>query len=460
MAAPLIWDFKINGAGEASRQLQQVGQSTRMVRSDTVEYSRELRRQARDAGAVINQDLYRSRILVAQHPILRNTIQSAQMMTSVLRSAVAVQTMLNTAMLLAQGASAQQIATQDELARETAKLNDMKAQGLSDTIAGQEQQEKVNGLQSQYNQLLKDGSAAQLNLAINMATAGAMMIGSIVPLIPRMIVFAAGAVVMGTTYTGALASMTTATTVFGITAGAVMRAVPFLALAAVAITAAILIYEHWDEIVAFFNANVIPAFQAVGAAFVTAGNWIADNWRTLLPILTGGMGFLVVYMVDHWAEIVAALTGSWAMLKSGFTGLWNSFAVIANAGINGITKGIEFFVNGAIAALNALIRAYNGAVAIVGGKGLSLIPKISLGSFVVPTISAAAGVDMIVSSPTAFLAGEGGQTERVRVGAPSSGNGRAPVIIQITVQGSVWAERDLLDRLKRGIEESLIDRGM
>jgi hypothetical protein len=460
MGAPLIWTFKIENAGEVSRQLQQVGQSVRGVRSDTVEYSRDLRRQARDAGAVINQDLYRSRILMAQHPILRQVTQSAQMMSSVLRTATAVQTMLNTAMLLSQGASAQQIANNDELARETAKLNDMKAQGLLDTIAGQEQQEKVNSLQAQHNELTKEASAAQVNLGISFGIAGAQIATQLATMIPRMIAIAAGSVVMGVTYSGALAGMSTATTVFGITSKAVMAASPWLALAAVIGLVAYYVITHWDEVVAFFNTYLMPAFSAVGAFFKQIADFIVANWQTLFVVLTGGVGALALYMVAHWDEIVSGLTNAWTQLKAGFVGLWNAFATIGNAGINGILKGVEFFVNGAISALNVLIRAYNAAVAIVGGKGLSLIPKITLGSFVIPTIKAAAGVDTLVSSPTAFIAGEGGQTERVRVGAPNIGGGSGRTVnVFVTVQGNVWAERDLTDAVKRKIEEGLIDRG-
>lgn len=460
MAAPLIWDFKINGAGEASRQLQQVGSSVRGVREDTVEYSKELRRQARDASAVINQDQYRSRILMAQHPILRQVTQSAQMMSSVLRTATAVQNMLNTAMILAQGASSQQIATQDELARETAKLNDMKAQGLADTIIGQEQQEKVNSLQAQYNEQLKESSAAQVNLAINFGVAGAQIATQLATMIPRMVATSAGAIVMGTTYSGALASMSTATTVFGVTSKMVMTAVPWLALAAVIGLVAYYIITHWDEVVAFYNTYLLPAFQQVGAVFAQVGKFIIDNWRSIFIALTGGTGALVLYMLDHWNEISSGLAGIWNQMKLGFTGLWNGFAVIANAGINGITKGIEFFVNGAIAALNILIRAYNAAVAIVGGKGLSLIPKITLGSFVIPTISAAAGIDTLVSRPTMFLAGEGGQSERVRIGVGNNGGGSKTANVHIEIHGSIWSEREFIDKVKENIGQGLLDRGM
>src|SRR5437870_13784815 len=89
MPSPIIWDFKIRGADTAQSQLQELAQNTRILDKDTVEYSKNLRSQARDANAVIHADQYRTRILMAQHPVMIQTQRIVSALSSVFRSLTA-----------------------------------------------------------------------------------------------------------------------------------------------------------------------------------------------------------------------------------------------------------------------------------------------------------------------------------------------------------------------------------
>lgn len=454
---PLIWDFHLRGSAEVKSELAQVGQATRVATRDSDEHSKSLRQEARDANLLIHEEEYRARILIAQHPVLLRTVQAVGYMTSVLRTLTAVMMLYNTAQLLVQGANAEMLTTQDQLSLEQSKLNDMQSQGMEGSIAYQEQQEKVNELYHTMAEQTQQAANAQSSMAMEFAIGATMMAGTIVGILAKsgrflgfferlsylrfgVSAFAETMVGFGATTVGVLRTVGAAMLGF-------ISANPWVLIAIAAVAAAVLIITHWKEISEFLTNVFTPVFQ-----------FVQDHWRELLIALTGGVGLLAVYMIDHWNEISQTLTNVWNSLRLGFIGLWNSFATVANAGIGGITKGIEIFVNAAVDALNVLIRAYNSAVAIVGGKGIGLISHITLSAPQIPMISAAAGFSGVVNQPTLFLAGEAGQSERVQIGAPSGGSGGNKTVI-IQVGGSIWEYRNLREKLMQDFDHMLQDRG-
>jgi hypothetical protein len=462
MAAPLVWNFRVTGASEASRQLQEISAATRGASTDSKEYSRELRSQAREANAVVKQDEYRARIMMTNHPVLLNTVKAAGFLSSALRSVVAVQNMWNTAMLLSRGASEDQIVNADELAIEQTKLNDLRARGKEGTVQYQIQLEKVNELHDKGRQLAKENSSAQLNSAINFVTGGVLIGSTIAQMIPKLLAFAGVSVGTSATFTGALTSMNVAQQTFSKASLVAFATNPWFLLAAAVAIVTVLIVTHWDDVVKFYNTYLIPAFNTVGKVFSDVGQWMAANWKTLFSVLTLGTGALVIYLIDHWQEISSTLAGVWDTMRKGFAAFWNGFASIANQAIGGITAGIQGFVNAAVDAINVLISAYNAAARLVGAGGISYISHISLTPPKIPMIAAAAGFEGVVSSPTMFLAGEAGQPEHVSIGAAGGsrgGSGRSPIIINISVNGSVITERELEHNILRGLETRLRDKG-
>jgi hypothetical protein len=237
-------------------------------------------------------------------------------------------------------------------------------------------------------------------------------------------------------------------------AATIVAAAPFIAIGAVIAGVAYLIIHNWDTIVAATTAT----WDAIIGAVQFVWNWIKANWPTLLAVITGPFGLAVKLIVDNWDTIKGAaqavwnwLNGTWQSLTgiitapisaaasaiSGFfgtikdaaTGAYNwvkdkfdSIAGAIDSVIGGIRTAVTSVVNAIKAPINAVIGAWNGlefrvpsvTIPSVSIPGLGTIGGGSFGGQVIgfPDLPklAAGGV---LTSPTLFLGGEGGQTEIV-----------------------------------------------
>lgn len=104
--------------------------------------------------------------------------------------------------------------------------------------------------------------------------------------------------------TGVQTAATTAMTAAQAAFNAVMALNPIalVVIAVVALVAALVVAYKKSET---FRRIVDAAFRAVQAAAAFAFNWIKDNWRLILTIITGPIGLAVALVTKYWDRIKA-----------------------------------------------------------------------------------------------------------------------------------------------------------
>lgn len=102
--------------------------------------------------------------------------------------------------------------------------------------------------------------------------------------------------------TGVQTAATTAMTAAQAAFNAVMALNPIalVVIAVVALVAALVLAYKKSET---FRRIVDAAFRAVQAAAAFAFNWIKDNWRLILTIITGPIGLAVALVTKYWDQI-------------------------------------------------------------------------------------------------------------------------------------------------------------
>jgi hypothetical protein len=80
--------------------------------------------------------------------------------------------------------------------------------------------------------------------------------------------------------------------------GRAMLANPWILLIVALVAVVYLVVKYWDQIYGFIK-------KYVGIIF----NWLKNNWKTIVKILMGPMGFLLVKIIENWGKIRAAITG-------------------------------------------------------------------------------------------------------------------------------------------------------
>lgn len=96
--------------------------------------------------------------------------------------------------------------------------------------------------------------------------------------------------------------------------------------------------------------------------------WLSANWPTLLAVLTGPLGLLVMFIVNHWEQIKAIFTNGAQMVGQIWSNLWNGLVGIATAIWNGIIATLTAIWNGLISVATAVWGAIrDGIVATWNG---------------------------------------------------------------------------------------------
>ena len=141
----------------------------------------------------------------------------------------------------------------------------------------------------------------------------------------------------------------------------------------------ILLYNHSELFRTIVNAvwdTAKAAFQGVLDAVMGVWNWVSDNWKLLLGILTGPIGAAILIITTHWDTIKSGFTGvkDWISQKIdeivGFiTGLPGRIAAAASGMWDGIKDSFR-------AVLRAIIGWWNDLT-----FPSFTIPSVDLGPF-------------------------------------------------------------------------------
>lgn len=176
---------------------------------------------------------------------------------------------------------------------------------------------------------------------------------------------------------------------------------PFLLVAAVAITAGILIVTHWRQVKGF----LIGAWNMIKAAFWSVAHAVQNAAR---------QGFLgpAGWIITHFTQVVGFFSGlpgrlggyaraAGNAIRNGIMGAINGIGGLVSGALSGIAGVIRGVINPVIDGINTLIDGYN---AIPGHGDIGHIPHMAMGG--------------VVNRPTLALIGEAGPEAVVPLSRP------------------------------------------
>ena len=108
------------------------------------------------------------------------------------------------------------------------------------------------------------------------------------------------------------------------------------------VAALVLAYNKVD----WFKAFVDGAFRLIGNVVGWVVEFIKNNWKTLLAILTGPIGLAVLFITKNWDKITAGfravkefITGAISAIGDWFTSRWQGIAKTAASIVDGLKRG-------------------------------------------------------------------------------------------------------------------------
>jgi phage-related protein len=234
---------------------------------------------------------------------------------------------------------------------------------------------------------------------------------------------------------------------------AVMAMNPII-LIAIAVAALIAVFVLLYFKVEGFREVVDAVFGFVLDVIKGVWNWISENWKLLLIMLTGPFGLAVGLIMLAWDGIKTAISfvwnnvikpvfqafgtvfsGVWGGIKSAFKAVWD-YIIGAVAAAKSIFGGVGSSIKDAFkAAFNFVADAWNGTLGKIGFTA----PKWLGGwSFKIPTIPRLAEGGIVMPSTGGTLAriGEAGRPERVEPLDPDGLSKRDKAMIKMMTGGA------------------------
>jgi hypothetical protein len=209
----------------------------------------------------------------------------------------------------------------------------------------------------------------------------------------------------------------------------------FLIVAAVVAIIAVLVllqkeFGLFDGVIKFVGDSFAKVWEAIKAVF----DWVTDNWKLLLVVLTGPFGLAIAFFVtfkdqiigfmknviswigDNWKLLLAIITGpfglatyaiftfkdkimeAFSLIYKGIKGTMGFIADLISAPFKAAFKAVAWLWNNTVGKLSFTVPSW---VPGLGGKGFDVpdIPMLAEGG--------------IVTSAQLIMAGEGGEPEAI-----------------------------------------------
>ncbi|CAM3876818.1 phage tail tape measure protein [Cohnella lubricantis] len=239
-----------------------------------------------------------------------------------------------------------------------------------------------------------------------------------------------------------------------------------LVIAAIA-AAAILIYQYWDEIVAYLTGVWEGIKQTAATVWDAIKQFFVDYWPVILGVFTGGLGLVVALLVKNWDSIWATIKKVWGNIKSFFSDTWggiktmasDAFGSIATAlenvwdsvtgTVKGVWSGIESIIKGSInwiiGAINKFIGGVNSIKIEVPSIDIPFVGKVggfSVGLPNIPKIPAlATGTNYVPADTLAYI--HKGEAVVPKEYNPANGGGAngGPTTLIIEMDGRAIAQK-------------------
>ncbi len=267
-----------------------------------------------------------------------------------------------------------------------------------------------------------------------------------------------------------------------------LAANPWLLALVGLVTVTILIIKNWDKVKAALSAVwdwMRSAGKAVADFFVglwngatsaisTAWNGLAEFfrqwWPLLLGIFTGGIGTIVLLVVQNWDAIFEKISGVMTSIVGAVQGAWSTvWGIVSGIGgqVVGFITGIPKAITGAfstlagiisapfVAAFNLIKTVWNSTVGGFGFKTPDWIPFVGGKSFTIPSMSAGG----VLSGPQIFLGGEyAGAASNPEIVAPQNIM-RETVIEAISSAGGAAGAQGIVVNLTMNVASEIRDPG-
>lgn len=102
--------------------------------------------------------------------------------------------------------------------------------------------------------------------------------------------------------------------------GIAMAALPWVALAAAVVAVALLIIKYHTQIWAFMKR----VWNDILGVIMAVWHWVQRNWPLLLGIITGPVGLAILWIVQHFGQITAAVKTVLNAVKTAWDATWNT----------------------------------------------------------------------------------------------------------------------------------------
>lgn len=194
------------------------------------------------------------------------------------------------------------------------------------------------------------------------------------------------------------------------------------------------VIEHWDQIK-----------QKTQEAWGAVVEFLRQHWDTILAVVLGPLGLLIAHIIKNWDTIKTktsevwnaikdATTQAWDSVKDYFVGIWDDIKGVFNSAIDSIMKKLDPLIN-------AIDRIKSGASSIGNSVGKSLN---SLGS----SLNKGIGVNdaiispdgrIITTHPDDYLIATKNPAELVGAGGTGNSGGAT---IHLTITGNTFVGRE------------------
>jgi hypothetical protein len=202
---------------------------------------------------------------------------------------------------------------------------------------------------------------------------------------------------------------------------------------------AVVIYRNWASISAFIHKHAKAISQVIHITWAaiklaTKIAWAAIQLAVIHPIqmLVKIIIPIVKFIADHWKA-------TWQRMKDVFSGVWNGLVAIARGPLN-LLIGL---LNLVISALDDVIHGFNMIPGVPDIPPIPHIPKLAAG-----TASFAGGL-ALVGERGPELVGLGRGAAVLNAGSTRQVMGGGDINVVVHVHGSVSAERDLAQSIRR-----------
>lgn len=146
--------------------------------------------------------------------------------------------------------------------------------------------------------------------------------------------------------------------------------------------------------------------------------WLSANWPALLAVLTGPIGLLVMFIVNHWEQIKSIFTNGAQMIGQIWSNLWNGLVGIATAIWNGIIATLTAIWNGLVSVATAvwgairdgIVATWNGLTSIASAvwNGIKSVIVSVWNGIKTAVVAIWNGLSMAISNGWNFIRGLAG----------------------------------------------------